>query len=373
MAARCESADQLTTATWVASGAPSLVLENIGYVTRYDIIHEMIPSATLVGANQPDGLYRPFMNVQISTGNDTYYTLPSVLGGQGGVLLALLNRLDGFGAGHTTGGITAPDRLFVPVKLTFHAGVYPKRNDGRDNPYDLSGFVPVGPKGTASLVWTTDINSTIDDTVTLSSGVLRVTAHRVVGNKQEIMDLMRAQRLSQMMQMAGVEALVPAWQTNIESPTATWSDYGYVVDAKPDGFLTRQTWLAQNDSASLGLRAQDELTQLALYIPGESTGKYYFKVSTNVFTTNLPIMQQLSADDASVYGGAAPKGFYPVDLRVWGAETDLERVLGKDLRNKQGAVKQSGYMRWGMTIGTNATGDDILGLSERRVGYNGPW
>ena len=180
MVARTESKEQTTTATWAASAAPSLLLDNIGYNTRLDLIHEMIPSATLIGANQPDGLYRPFMNVQIYTSFGTHYTLPSVLGGQGGVMQGLLNKLDGMGAGHTTGGITAPDRLFVPVRMAFHAGYFPKKRNGTQNLYDLSGILPFGPMGGGNLVWTTDINTTIDDTVTLSSGVLRITSHRVM-------------------------------------------------------------------------------------------------------------------------------------------------------------------------------------------------
>lgn len=372
MVARTESEDQRTTATWVASGSPTLTLDPIGLVSRYDAIHEMIPSATMVGANQPDGLYRPFQNIQIGVGSDTYYTLPSDVGGEGGVLLALLNRLDGLGAGHTTGGITAPDRLFVPIKLSFHAGLYPRRKDGRDNPYDASGFVPVGPNAGSSLTWTTNANTVIDDTVTLSSGVLRVTAHRILGNEVDLMELMARQNLTRLMQMAGVKALVPAWQTTTQSPTATWADYGLVLDAPGGGFLRRATFLAQNDSATLGLRAQDELTQLSMYIPSAGVGKTYFKHSTNVFTTNLPIMQQLSADDVSVYGGAAPKGFYPVDMRVYG-ESDLEQVIGLDLRNKPGEIRQTGYLKFGQTIGTNASGDDIFTLWERHIGYNGPF
>ena len=76
---------------------------------------------------------------------------------------------------------------------------------------------------------------------------------------------------------------------------------------------------------------------------------------------------QLTADDAMVYGGAAAKGFFPVDLRLHG-ENPLERALGLDLREASPDAVQ-----WGQTVGEYASGDDILVLTEKYVAYNGPF
>ena len=364
MAAITETIEQATTAAWASATTVPLVLENIGNVTRYEVIHEAVPNATFVAANQPDGLYRPYQNIQVQSGARIFFALPSDGGGHGGTILHLLNEMDGLGVGHTNGGITAPDRTFVPIKLAFHAGVYPKRGYGRlDNKYDLSAFIPARALGGMQLTWTTNTNDVMDDTVTLSSGTLRVTSCRVLGSEGEIQALMMEQGLGPLLAAVGSRALTPAWQTDVQIMSATAAQFGLRLNAKTGGFLKRATFLAQDAVATRPGKAQDELTDLRLLVPGRQ--KTYFQHSVNNFTGRLPLMTQLSADDVSTYGGSASKGFYPVDLREEG-ENELERALGLDLRNVS-----PDQAVWGQTILTYTSGDDVLVLSEVLVPYNG--
>lgn len=363
MPAMFETIEQPVTAAWASATNVPLKLEEVGNVTRYEFLHEMTPSATLVGANQPDGNYRPFENITVQLGSQVVFALPDDAGGEGGVIQHFLNILDGLGIGYPSGGITAPDLTFVPIKIAFHAGVYPKRRSGLDNPYDLSAIVPVKAKGGSNLIWRTNTNAVIDDTVTLSSGTLRAIAARVLGSEGDIIQAMREQGLQDIMSMAGVRALTPAWETDVQILTAATANFGLRLNAKNQGFLKRVTFLAQDATGTRPARAEDELTAVRLRIPGRQ--KTYFEHLTSLMSGRLPIMPQLTADDVVAYGGAGAKGFYPYDLRIHG-ETELERVLGLDLREASPDAVQ-----WGQTVTEYASGDDILVLSEKLVPYNG--
>ena len=51
--------------------------------------------------------------------------------------------MDGFGYGHGTGSVTAPfGTAYVPVNFVFHAGGRPKDMYGKDDPFDMSAFLP---------------------------------------------------------------------------------------------------------------------------------------------------------------------------------------------------------------------------------------
>ena len=80
---------------------------------------------------------------------------------------------------------------------------------------------------------------------------------------------------------------------------------------------------------------------------------------------SLPQGTQLGVDDVYAYGGSSPKGFYPFDLRAYGV-TPLEQIMGLDTRDKK-----TGYAKWGQTLGTNASGDDLLMLTEKSIIYDG--
>lgn len=374
MVAKAESIQQSTTGTWAASTTVTVLLDRIGLVTRYDLVHQITPNLTLVGANQADGLYRPFQNVQIIAGGLTYFALPSDGGGLGGTLAHYLNLVDNLGAGHGLGGIAAPNMLYVPVKLSFHAGVRPKRRDGVDNKFDLTGFVPAGVESSPQITWTTNGNAVMDDTVTLTSGVLTITAHRVLGTTADIEQEMANQGVMDILGLvrSGAEGVlpnplctgfIPSWYGQLQSPTAVAADYGLELDAQLGGFLKRVSFIAQDATATRPIRAGDELTAIRFVIPEK--GVTILAYDSERAMADGPFGDMQAADDATSFGGSAHTGVYVIDLRAYGPTT-LEKIMGYDTRGRQ-----SGYARWGQTLRTNAAGDDIGVLTERLLTYQG--
>lgn len=358
---KTERIRQTTTLTWAASTAPAMDLDGVGLVTRYEMNVQLTPSATLVAANQPDGLFRPVQNLAIVAGGTQYVGLPSEAGGEGGVLLHILNVVDRLGRGHPGVGVTAPQLSYTPVRFVIHCGVRPQRKDNIDNPFDLSAFIPASQVAGLQLTWTTPGNAVMDDVVTLSSAILVVTANRVLGTEAEIMAEMAAQGIYDILP-PGAKGMVPSWVGTLQSPTTTWAAYGLEVDAVLGGFLKRYTCVTQDATGTRPIRASDELTQLALKLNDE--GYDLLRVDTENLSGALPAIEQQGADDAVPFGGAVAQGVYVVDLRPFG-RNGSELAYGRDLRGKP-----VGSVKWAQTVGTNAAGDDYLSLSERYIPWN---
>ena len=375
MAVKKESLRQTTTGAWAASSTVTVLLDRIGLVTRYDVVNQITPSATLLGDNQPDALWRPFRSITFQAGGATYMTLPDEAGGHGGTLQHYLNKLDGFGAGYVHQLIVAPSQTLYVPRLTFHCGVRPWKRNGDPNPFDLTAFMPSGIESSPQLTWLTGATTLMDDAVTTTSGVLTITAHRVLGTTSDIMEEMAKQGVSQVLEMIrqghqgilpdpNITGLVPAWMGQVESPTASVTNYGLEQDMQLGGFIKRVTYLAQDATGTRPVRADDEITQIKLSIPEK--GVSIFQYDAELAGGRLPAGDFLVAADAVPLGlNPAPGGIYPLDLRPYGP-TDVEQVLGLDTRGRQ-----TGYAKLGRTLGTNVSGDDLLNLTERLVVYTG--
>lgn len=375
MAVKKESIQQTTEGAWAASSTVTILLDRIGLATRYDVVFEITPSATALGANQPDALWRPFRNVQFVAGGLQYMAMPDEAGGAGGTLLHYLNVLDGFGAGYVHQIIVAPSQTFYVPRLTFHAGVRPFRRDGTPNPFDLTAFLPAGIESSPQVTWQTTANSVMDDTITLSSGTMTVTAHRVLGTTADIQQEMANQGVMDILALVqqGAEGIlpnpeatgfIPSWYAQVESPVATAANFGLELDAQLGGFLKRVTFLCQDATATRPVRADDEIIGIRFIIPEK--GVTVLQLDSQQLSVMTPRGDFLVADEAVGLGGfPAPGGIYPIDLRPYGPTT-LEEVLGYDTRGRQ-----SGYAKWGQTVGANTSGDDYLVLTERLLTYQG--
>lgn len=347
---------QTDTLTWAASNAGIGVdIPKIGVITEMAMTAELTPSATFDGANQPDGLWRVVQNLRLLGGNSTYFSLPGDAGGQGGTLLHYYNRWNmgppaGAVAGHISGDVTAPQQAHVPATWWFHPGSRGK------NPFDLSAFIPASHESQLRLEWVTGPNTVMDDTVTLTSAVMRISTHFITGKDSEFVAEMQRQGVVTPAFAGGAaRGMVPAWQTLTFAPTATAADYSLEHDIPGGGYL-RSIWILSQDAiATRPNRADDQVTGVKLIMPDQDP----IRVFLDSVVSYQDVGNQLGVDDLPDFGGHAPGGIYPIDLRPFGNEDygfNLEGVSTAKL---------------GVTISVYASGDDQLILWDKVKPYFG--
>lgn len=374
---------QTDTLTWAGDTTIAGDLEREGLATRYDFTAEITPSATLTAANQPDSLGRVLANLQIVGSSKTYFNLPSIDGGQGGTLLHHINRLDGFGIGHPDGAIANPPSQLnlTPMTWTFHCGSRPRDKYGRDQPFDLTGFIPAGVEGQLRINWTTNTNDVMDDTVTISSAVGRITAHRVVGTEDDIKGLMAMQEIHGFPMGANGPAngMIPVWSATLNANSQTTTDYdSEQIDLIGGAWLKRLLFLCQDATGDRPLRAGDEVTRVNIR-SAEASEEVYRSWLDRV-TASLPPGDMLTADSGAAVNAAvatpigvdfnlaAPQGVYFIDLRGRaGPGVPLSPDYGWNLRGVR-----TGQLTMGLYITTRADGDDTLVIQERMEPYDGP-
>lgn len=363
------SQTQTAVGTWAADATQRVEIENDGIITQLDLVWETTPSATLASANQPDGLWRIGRDFRLSGGSHTWFALPNDDGGEGGVLLHFANNLDMRMAGVRGGVIVAPQRTYTPVVFVLHAGVYPMK-DGQANPFDLSGIVPGLARTNVVLEAQSSGSDVMDDTVTISSATLRITRHYILGSHGEIAQEMMAQGVmlpspGEMGLSQPITAMMPAWLVTIDSPTATASDYGRELTIPTEGgFLRRILLLAQDATADRPLRASDEVTAMKVSVHGQEI----IKVFVDGLNGKMPYSNVLEADDAAIdFGANAGSGVYILDLSKHRAANTPAALYGLNL-----SQVPSSAAKLGLTLTTNASGDDSLVLYERYKAYHGP-
>jgi len=369
MALRKQSFTQPTVATWAASTLLSTALERIGVLTRIDVTSEITPSATLTGANQPDGLFRPLQNLNIRGSPSIYTDLPSLVEGQGGTLLHYLNKADRHGLGHPDGAVTAPSLTFTTVNHVIHCGTRPRSRSGADNPFDMSAFIPASLESSLTAEWRTTPNTVMDDTVTISSAVQRYTLHRLLGTDAEIRAEIAQQKMEEgwaypswvdsQGRAQAPTGMMPAWQANVTSPTATTTSFETLTIDLPHGnFVRRIAILAQDATATRALRAEDELTELAI-VSRIAGNERLLQIRTQYLNMHLEYGSNLEADDAALdFGNHVPKGIYIIPLHQY-VSNPAWKEYGLNMR-----AAARGDMTIGTIINTNASGDDLLTLFE---------
>ena len=364
MAARKITITQQASGTWAGDTTITTALERIGVITQIEMTCEVTPSATLTGANQPDGLFRPIQNMRIVGSQETYFNLPADDGCQGGVLLHYLNRADGFGLGHSDGAITAPSTTFQPINYVYHCGSRPRMPEHPtvENPFDLTALIPASREGQLNAEWTTSGSDVMDDTVTITSAVMRFTVHRMLGTDEEIKQEMAAQRVNM---PPGAAAMLPAWSATRHVNVGTTTDFeSEQVDVTVGAFLKRIVWITQDATATRTLRASDEVTRVALLYP--KTSENLFQSFTHWMNLHNEYGSNLEVDDAAAdFQAHVAKGFYVLDWRSRAVGHEgYKRDYGMDLRGVT-----NGDLKLGLFIGTFAAGDDTLIVFERYRTY----
>lgn len=358
---RKQTTTQTATGTWAADSTIAVDVERVGLITRIDLNVQVTPSATLKAANQPDGLWRLVRNVEVLGGGHTYITVPDDDACAGGTLLHYMARHDGHGIGHEAGGLTAPSQVTVPVGFVLHPGSRPRDPWNRDNPFDLSAFIPASQESQLRLEWSVSGNDVMDDTVTITSAVLSLTLHRVTGTHAEIWQEMRRQRV---ILPRGAIGMVPEWTAQIAATTVAATNYSYEVDVSLGAYLKRINMICQDATATKSVRAADEVEGIRIHFP--ESGENMIRGLTAPWTQHMDVGTNLEADDAvEDFITHAPEGIYLVDMRSYGQGL-VEREYGLDLRGLA-----TGTVKLGMTVANWAAGDDYLILWERLQPYVG--
>lgn len=364
------SQTQTAVGTWAADATQRVEIENDGLITQLDVVCEVTPSATLAGANQPDGIWRMGRDLRVLGGSATYFALPNDDGGGGGVLLHFINNYDLKMAGVRGGVITAPQRTYTPVTYVLHCGARPLDMYGQPHPFDLTGFVPGLNRTTLTLEAQSSGNDVMDDTVTVTSAVWRITRHYILGTHSEIAQEMMAQGVmlpspQEMGVQSAITGMIPAWVVTVDSPTATVADYGRELNIPTDGgFLRRIHLLSQDATADRPVRASDEVTGIKVSVHGQEL----VKVFTDQLTGKMPYSNVLEADDAAIdFGNHAGAAVFIVDLSKHREAHTPGSIYGANLSGVP-----SSAAKLGLTLTTNAAGDDSLIIYERYKPYHGP-
>ena len=364
------SVTQTDNATWAPDSTIATDIERVGLITRIDVTVEVTPSATLSGANQTDGLWRLIQNLRIVGGAHTYFNLPADDGAHGGTLLHYMNVHDGHGVGHEEGGVTAPSAAYVPVNFVYHCGTRPRDMYGRDNPFDLTAFLPATQESQLRAEWIVSGNDVMDDTVTISSAVAQFTLHRLLGTEAELKAEMARQAIV-LPSGPGITGMVPSWAVLNHANGAAAADFSEEVDVQLGAFLKRIALLSQDATGDRPVRAGDQLTEIALKMP--ETNERLIQVNVEHLTGHMGIGTILAENGGIAttdapngdFGGHAAQGIYFLDLRAY-AESPVGRDYGLDLRRLQ-----TGALKLGFTIDNYAAGDDTLIIFERYQPWKG--
>jgi hypothetical protein len=354
------SVTQTDSWTWSASTNVEQDILKDGYITHIDFVVEITPSATLTGANQPDGLFRIIDNFTIKGGSQTYFTLPAEQGGR--LWHYMARKLFGH-IGHGSGAVAAPTLTNIPVLFRWHPGSRPLLPDGSVNFFDLTAFIPAIEESSLTGTWATTANTVLDDIVTISSATMKATVYMVQGEPEEIIREMMMQGVP--IDLTGRPALMtPAPTAEVFSTTATKSDYSEERDIPTGGYLRGIGFLAQDATATRPVRAPDELTEIAVKMPG--IGARLVEVDCEPLWAGQPSGSNLEADDgAADFQQHAPEGVFYLPLKDRGVSA-LSREYGINL-----IPARTGDWKLGMTISTYASGDDILIYYDRLIPYTG--
>lgn len=333
--------------TWAASTDVQEDISASGAITRIVLKANINGSATVAGAIQPDGLWRVIQNLKITGSGGKNYL--GMSGEQMGRLLHLLNSYDF--------PMVAPlhDILSDPTYAIFilHFGSRPQDMFGRDNPFDLSAFIPAWDETELKLTWTTTANDVVDDTVTLASGDMEATIYEVLGTEAEIREEMIRQGVGLYPAGGGgllPMGLVPVSSTKAYAHDADYSDLSSEHNVPTGAYMRRIVLLVQDDTGTRPVRADDEVTRVGIKLPVGNRRLVDLDWRTLVYSQGRA--QDLMVADDGVTGAvmATAAGFGIIDLRQFG-----DPDLGLNLLPYKG-----GDVKLGMTIANYASGDDTM-------------
>jgi len=319
------------TASWAASSDKQIDLPNEGAITRI-VINLALTVTGCLAADTNCALHpwRPIQNLKIQGGGGRSYF--GMSGEMMGRMLHFMNALDFPGKKFERGMATNT----VYASFFMHFGSRPRDIYGRDNPFDLTAFIPAKDETNLKLTWTTTQAADVcDSAVDISAATMGVTVC-------EVLDL------------PTMRGMIPISSTEAYAHTANKSDLSAQFDVPTGGFLRRICMISQDDTAitSCGpLMAADEIAKVGLLLPKEN------RRLVEVDYDHLVALNSFAGEQLTTAAGAVTKpiesrqeGFMVLDLREHG-----HKDYGLDLR-----AYQTGDVKLGLTIQNYAAGDDTL-------------
>jgi len=332
------------TAAWAASSDKQITLPNEGAITRIVIHYSLTVTAVLAAdTNAEFAQWKPIQNLRIEGGGGRTYL--GAVGEQMGRILHFINLRDFPGRILQRGMETNT----VYGTIILHFGSRPRDMYGRDNPFDLTAFIPAAeesPNG-LKLTWTTTQAADVaDSAIDISAGTMEATVYEVLG----------------LPSMAG---MMPASSTDTYPHTGDISDPGHQFDVPTGRYLRRIFILQQDDTAmtSFGpLVSGDEIGQVILELSKDNRRLIQEDWDALISDPGIPLEAALTAAGAVTKPvEAIVPGFGVVDLRKY-ADPDY----GLNLKNYQ-----TSDVKLGVTIQNYASGDDTIIFYDMVVPYAG--
>lgn len=324
----------LTTSTWAASADLTPVnLPREGLITEVGV-RAAITTAALTATAVADGMRRVIQNLKIEgDGGRTYLGLS---GEQAPRLLNFLNECE-----HQCPVIDSlmpevGDTALSHITWVFHPGINPKDH------FDTSVVIPARALSTLQVALTTTSNAVIDAAAAIASGTYYYWINEVLDVR-----VPKGQK-------------TPVGATTVWPHDANYSDYSKEIDVPCGAWLRRIIILVQDETATVPVRKDDELTGLKFKLPKAATSTIEGKIQDLKFLTakryGLPGFNMLAALGAVTtrpgweMDKVLPAGLFIIDLRDY-----FDSLWGANLTGYQ-----TGDVKLGLTIENYTSGDDTL-------------
>lgn len=331
------------TGTWAASSDIQLTLPNDGAITRIVLYYALTGTGILAAdTNTEFPQFKPIQNLKVEGSKGTYLGLS---GEQMGRVMGLLNMYDF--PGKTFYRRMATNTIYGALVL--HFGSRPRDAYGRDNPFDLTAFIPAedeSPNGLKLTITTTAASDICDTAVDISAGTFYADVYKVQG-------------------LPNMSGMRPMGSSEFYNHVANKSDLSDLHDVPTGCYLRRIVLLSQDATATSSggpLLAGDEIAKVGLLLPKENRRLIESDWGPLVSMGGIhrfPAMTAAGAVTKPIDG--ANEGFAVLDLREYGHPD-----YGLDLRNYQ-----TGDVKLGLTIQNYASGDDTIIFYDTVQPYTG--
>ena len=316
------------TMTWAASTDQQVELPTAGLITEIDLELSLTLSGAAAAALSAMGLWRAIQGLRIEGGSGRqYYSMNA--GIQMGILMHFLNMVDF--PGRTWREIVATTQT---IQWKLHFGSRPFDMFGRHNPSDLTAAIPGYAETKPKLIWTPTANTALDDTITISSGTMRVFVTEVLDGFAEW------ERLGRMMPVSSSEGV---------DPGATKDNLSFQRDI-PTGKHVRRIGIMALDATAYTsngpLLKDDQLTEVGIF--DSKRNSWLITARQQALALQNPLLDGMQVvDTPNTISPFNPGGLWVVDLRKFGnPDWGLNTV---------GAAQ--GDWKLGMTIGSYASAE----------------